>query len=82
MTFPRDLYWKILRNQLRIYGTWNSSYTGDETDDWHYVRNQIARGQIRPSNLITHRYDLSHLEEGLQIMRDKSEEYIKIMCEM
>ena len=26
MTLEKDIYWKILRNQLTIIGTWNSSF--------------------------------------------------------
>jgi len=37
MTLDRNIYWKILRNQLTIRGVWNSSFTGHDNDDWHYV---------------------------------------------
>ncbi len=37
MTLDRNTYWKILRNQLTVRGVWNSSFTGHEDDDWHYV---------------------------------------------
>jgi len=38
----RDIYWKILRHQLIVTGTWNSSYYGAaagdyDMDDWHYA---------------------------------------------
>ena len=32
-----------------------------------------------PEKLITHRFPLAELEKGFQIMRDKSEDYVKIM---
>lgn len=79
MAFPRNAYWKILRSQLKIYGTWNSSYTGAEEDDWHYVLERAAAGRIRPGRMISHRLPLGRLEEGLLIMRDKKEEYGKIL---
>lgn len=79
MNFPRDVYWKILRNQLTVTGTWNSSFTGEETDDWHCVCKLIASGNEISEQLITHRFSLENLENGLLIMRDKTEEYIKIM---
>ncbi|MCR4656315.1 MAG: galactitol-1-phosphate 5-dehydrogenase [Lachnospiraceae bacterium] len=28
MVLERNIYWKVLRNQLRIFGTWNSSFKG------------------------------------------------------
>ncbi len=79
MTLKRDTYWKILRNQLTIKGTWNSSFTGSEDDDWHYVLNSLKDKKIDPTAFISHRYDLCDLNKGLEIMRDKKEEYGKIM---
>ena len=79
MRLDKNVYWKILRNQLQVFGTWNSSFTGDEDDDWHYVVDKLAKGEIHPSNLISHRLSLSELEKGLHIMKDKTEDYVKIM---
>lgn len=82
MKVERNIYWKILRNQLEIRGTWNSSFTGEVDDDWHYVVDQIVSGSIMPSKLISHRMNLSELDKGLQIMRDKTEDYVKIMISL
>ena len=79
ITFSRNIYWKILRNQLTLIGTWNSSYTKSEDDDWHYVMNALKRGMIKPEQLITHEFGMEALFAGFEIMRDKSEPYIKIM---
>ncbi len=77
--FGRQTYWKILRNQLKIRGTWNSSFTGSQKDDWHYVIKKLANGSVAPSALISHRFSLEDMEHGFKIMRDKSEDYVKIM---
>lgn len=82
MTFNKQVYWKILRNQLRISGTWNSSFLGGsdgEEDDWNYVLSRLEKGSIHPEALITHRYALSDIVKGFELMRDKSEDYIKVM---
>ena len=81
MTFEKAVYWKILRNQLNISGTWNSSYLGRECldDDWHYVLSRLEKGSIQPEKLITHKYTLEELIKGFELMRDKSEDYIKVM---
>lgn len=85
MMLNRDIYWKILRRQLRITGTWNSSYLGESdeeapADDWHYVIRRLKEGHfIKPEKLITHRLSMEQLESGFEIMRDKKEPYIKIM---
>lgn len=81
MKFEKDVYWKILRNQLTISGTWNSSYLGDENeDDWKYVLRRLATGNINPERLITRRYDLENIHKGFELMRDKTEDYIKVMA--
>lgn len=79
MHLDKQVYWRILRAQLTVAGTWNSSFTHDPEDDWHYVLDRLASGRIDPAGLITHRFPLEGLERGLRIMRDKTEEYCKIM---
>ncbi|MDE6221148.1 MAG: galactitol-1-phosphate 5-dehydrogenase [Lachnospiraceae bacterium] len=79
MALDRDTYWKVLRNQLVITGTWNSSFTHEPGDDWHFVLDRISRQQISPEKLITHRLPIEELEYGLQLMKNKAEDYIKIM---
>lgn len=80
MELDKGTYWKILRNQLTVVGTWNSSFTHDENDDWHYVLSRLEQKGICPSQLISHRYSLEDIVQGFQIMRDKTEDYIKIMA--
>ena len=98
----RDVYWKILRNQLTLIGTWNSSFnrvpdnevaekTGrqiirqeperrSQQDDWQYVLERVKNHAIRPEKLISHRFSLENLEQGFQIMRDKKDDFIKVMA--
>lgn len=81
ISFDRDTYWKILRNQLTVKGSWNSSFTHDDDDDWHYVLNRLKEGKICPEMLISHRFGFNELNKGLDIMRNKTEDYIKVMIE-
>lgn len=105
MMLARQTYWKILRNQLTLFGTWNSSYYGasgggasdhrqpsetltyDECgnyvqeDDWQYVLNRLAAGKVHPEQMITHRYDFDGLIRGFELMRGKTEEYLKVMLQ-
>lgn len=82
MALEKEVYWKILRNQLTVTGTWNSSFTHSQTDDWHYALGLLSRKRIDIGRLISHRFSLEELDGGLCIMRDKSEEYVKIMGEI
>ena len=79
MKLDRDIYWKILRNELTIRGTWNSSFTHEEADDWHYVLDSLSSGKIVPKGMISHRFSLNDLTEGLDLMREKKEYYTKVM---
>lgn len=83
MNFSKDEYWKILRKQLYIRGTWNSSYLGDDkdadSDDWHYVIDRLKTGRLHPEKLISHKLSLREVEKGLTIMKEKTEDYVKIM---
>ncbi len=93
MSLSKDTYWKILRNQLTVTGTWNSTFLSEHhkgafdansrseaaTDDWETVIDLISSGKLHPETLITHRLALNELDKGLMIMRDKTEDYIKVM---
>ncbi len=82
MTLEKDIYWRILRNQVTVTGTWNSSFLHEPEDDWNYVLGQLAKGGISPESLISHRFSLENLEEGMRLMRDKTAGYVKIMGRM
>lgn len=77
--FDKSVYWKILRNQLTVMGTWNSSFTHDGRDDWNYILDRLSDHKITPDKFISHRFSLMELEKGLHIMRDKTEDYVKVM---
>lgn len=79
INIDKNIYWKILRNQLTVKGSWNSSFLHTAEDDWHYALERLASGKIRPEQFITHKFAFDELEKGLHIMREKSEEYVKVM---
>lgn len=84
MHFSMNTYWKILRNQIKITGTWNSTFYGSdskEKDDWRYVLDRLENKRIFPKKLITHRFSIENIAAGFEIMKNKSENYIKIMME-
>ena len=72
MTLPKAVYWKILRNQLTVFGTWNSSFTHSREDDWHYVLERLGDGRIAPKQMITHRYPLEELDQGLTVKIERA----------
>lgn len=78
-TFPRDTYWQILRKQLTICGTWNSSFNNTKKSDWSIVVDAMASGKIDTEKLITHKFTLEDMDKGLEIMRDNTEFFAKVM---
>lgn len=93
INLDKQTYWKILRNQLTVTGTWNSSFFKsildadeygyyDEPVEWEYVLKKLEEGSIAPQKLITHQFAIQDLETGFRIMRDKTEDYIKIMMKI
>lgn len=79
IALEKSVYWKILRGQLQLIGTWNSSFTHDKEDDWHYALERMERKRVEPEKLITHRMAPESFGKGFEIMRNKSEDYVKIM---
>ena len=53
----------------------------ESDDDWHYVLKRLEQRRICTSELISHRYSLEEIDKGFHIMRDKTQDYIKIMAE-
>lgn len=79
IAIDKNSYWKILRKQIRLTGTWNSSFIHSEEDDWHMVLHACADGSLRLKELITHELAFDELHKGLAIMRDKTECRNKVM---
>lgn len=79
ISLPQEIYWKILRKQLTLRGTWNSSYDGAEKSDWTEVIEALSLGKFNVTHFITHKYDSAQLPEALNMMREHTESYCKVM---
>lgn len=82
MNIPKEIYWKILRKQLKLVGSWNSSFTHNQNDDWHFILSILGKGEnntFHPEQFITHKFDLERIKDGFEIMRLKQEPYVKII---
>ncbi len=75
----KQTYWKILRKQIRLVGTWNSSFCHSKEDDWHTVKQFCSSGKFRLQELITHSLAFDQLLQGLEIAGDHAEYHNKIM---
>lgn len=79
INFPQDIYWRILRKQLCIFGTWNSSYEFNQECDWSEVKEALNRGSLAVEELISHTFEQDKLFDGLNLMKSHSEPFCKVM---
>jgi L-iditol 2-dehydrogenase len=80
VTIPADLISKLMRREVAILGTWNSGFSvfGD-ADDWRSTLAAMAAGKLNLKPLITHKVPLKDGIAALEMMRDNSEFYTKVL---
>lgn len=81
MVMTQNTYWHILRKELKISGTWNSSYNSIN-NDWKESLCAMSEGKIDVKPLITHKYPLSECSKAFEMMKDKKEFYNKVILNM
>lgn len=79
LNMDRDLYWKILRKQITIKGSWNSSYN-DVQNDWRMALEKLKSGAF--DALISHRFSMDDADEAFRVVRDKNIFSMKVMFTM
>lgn len=72
-------FWQILRKELSLVGTWNSSFGIIGKNDWLDVFCLLKKRKINLDPLITHRLNLEKLLDGIILMRNKKELSNKVM---
>lgn len=80
MILAQEAYWAILRKQLRLVGSWNSSFGEGPRNEWRTVLDAMASKRLDVRPLITHRVDLRTLPKMMGSLRDKSVNAIKVLC--
>ena len=71
-------YWHILRKELQLLGTWNSSYSRYH-NDWRDAVWGMQAGMLDLEPLITHRFSLRDYQQAFALMHEKKEPYLKVM---
>ncbi len=77
----RDTYWQILRKELKICGTWNSSYS-EIQNDWKESLKAMAEKKIEVRPLITQKFPLSECNKVFETIKNKEEFCVKVMLNM
>ena len=79
IAIDKNDYWRILRKQIHMTGTWNSSFTHSKEDDWNKVLQACADGKLHLKELITHKLPFDELCNGLTMMKNRTEYRNKVM---
>lgn len=80
VTLPAALLSQVMRRELDLFGTWNSDFSvfGDD-DDWRTSLAAMSAGTLNLKPLITHRVPLARGIAALEMMRDQSEFFAKVL---
>lgn len=81
VNMTQETYWHILRKELTLKGTWNSSYSS-LMNDWKESIKGVADGTIDLTPLISHKFKIEDYKEAFELMRDRKEFYNKVMLEI
>ncbi|WP_217362249.1 zinc-binding dehydrogenase [Cohnella herbarum] len=79
MSLTQDGYWEILRKQLTLSGTWNSSYSDIPRNEWKLAVDYMAAGKLDLKPLISHKLAIEEVYEGMVMMRDRQGFFNKVM---
>lgn len=77
MSLDRAIYWRILRQELTLKGSWNSSYS-TTVHDWKDTILAMEEGKFSPKELITYTFPLEDWEKAFDILRNPEEKSLKI----
>ena len=80
MKLSQKAYWSIMRHELQVLGTWNSSYSGLPKNEWQLSLDFMASGRLEVEGLISHRVGLEGLKDAMAMMRGRTEFFNKVMC--
>lgn len=78
LKLEKNVYWSILRKQLTLAGSWNSSYNS-RINDWKSAAEIFESGQIDLASLITHTFEMKDFETAFETIRDRDKFTIKVM---
>lgn len=68
---PQKAYWHILRKELTVKGTWNSSFS-DRENDWKESLQAMEEGRLKVREIISHILPLSRCNEAFTMLTDRN----------
>jgi len=74
----QETYWCILRKELNVTGSWNSSFS-PHVNDWNAALKAMAGKEIQVMPLISHIYPLARCNDAFRMLADNSEFHNRVM---
>ena len=71
-------YWHILRKQLLLKGTWNSTFNSFR-NEWHISVDAITGGRLDVKPLISHKFTLDECKAAFEILLERNEFVNRVM---
>ena len=79
VAYPNKAISSILRGELTIHGSWNSSINPLPINEWQSALEYMNLGKINVEPLITHRVRLEDCKEVFDMMYNRSEVFTKVL---
>ena len=81
LTMPKARVSSILRKQLTVSGTWNSSLGGHYGNEWEQTLAALAGGRLQLKELISHRIGIEGIPAAIEMIAG-GEPVMKVIVEM
>lgn len=78
LELPKNVYWSVLRKQLTIKGSWNSSYNS-RVNDWAEALEILKNSEFDFTSFVTHKFTMEEYEKAFAVFKDKKEFMLKVM---
>lgn len=78
LILPKNIYWSILRKQITVKGSWNSSYNS-RVNDWKKALEVFEHSDVNFADLITHTFTIEENEKAFSAIRNTGEFTLKVM---
>ncbi len=79
LVLPNKTLGKILRGELSIKGSWNSSIAPLPINEWESALSFMENGKIKLNDLVTHVKALKECQSTFQMMYNRTEIFTKVL---
>lgn len=79
LTLSAEAVDRLLRYEISIHGSWNSSFASLNDNDWRVALRFMATGQLKTAPIVSHRLPLDRLKETVMLMYKQEVPFGKVI---